>query len=392
MDPWIKSEEKPKRALVLIFNHLNPESGDLALLPHFQRLKNRSLSFEQAWLGHLFATPAVSNLVLTTGLSPRHLPWDDVLWEDKRGILGKKGAFHAIENLSPSGLNKILTPVAPSLLKQIPGSANSKLVVAPNTAEAYSLASPGFVSQIVTGSPSPTQREETWVTDEVLSFLKSQPDWKLVLAMFSNSLTDLFQVDEQLGRILTCLEENKLLSDTVIILTSHPTQPAKTRFDAPKPENIQTEVKDTVLRFHLKNKDEKSVLKFSASLKTKPELSEVHYKKEISGRFHYIKNFRSSELEGSQLEWAKNQVPSLLQSLASEKSPDVLAFTAFDPQRVPLLVWSPNLRLDNPVIKNQLEQTRVRFVDIHPILLELMGLPIEPGSDGSSLGIKSLIY
>lgn len=374
-------------------------------LPHFQRLKGRSLSFGQASVGHLFATPSVSNLVLTTGLSPRHLPFNDVVISDK------KGSFHFIHDLSSARLSTLLSPLAPSLLRQIPGNPTSKLVVAPKTAEAFSLAGPGVHSRILTGLPSPNQSKETWVTDEVLSFFKSEPDWRVVVAMFSNTLTNLFKVDEQLGRILTYLEEQNLLSDTVIVLTSHPSDSLKENnravFIAGKTEvgnlsgdftnilkkgNIETGVKDSALRFHLKDKSEASILKLSSYLKTIPHISEVHYKKKISGRYHYIKTYRSSALEGSHLEWARNQGPILLQSLAAESSPEVVAFLNPDPQTVPLLIWSPNLRVDSPVIKNQLEQTRVRFVDIHPMVLEIMGLPVEPGLDGSPLGISSLIY
>jgi len=354
--------------MLILLNHLDPDSTDLSSLPNFQRLKNHSLSFGQASVGHLFPIPQVSHLVITAGRVPSHLPWTDNVFWDRAGVLGKKEQFHSLNRLTAPAFSKILSGVNSSLLRKIPGPANSKLVIAPKIDEAFPLASPTTESRILTGDPTNTAGSEAWVTDGILSFFTAEPDWKMVMASFDNPNPDFLKSDEQLGRILDYLEQNNLLSETAIILTSHP----------------KTSAKDPVLRYYLKDKDLKSVLKLGAALKGKRGISEVYYKKEISGRFHYIRVFRSSPLQ--------NQLPSLLQSLASENSPDVLAFSAESPPRIPLFVWSPNLRFDNPVIKNQIEQTHVRFVDLHPIVLALLGLPQDSGLDGSSLGIESLIY
>lgn len=384
-DPWQRGEKKPTRALVLLFNHLKPGSDGLAAGQHFQHFKGHCLEFNSAWVGHLNATPAVSNLVITTGLVPKHLPWNDSLFHDRLGLLGKKNRFYSTGELSSSALAKILSDLSPSLLRQIPGPKNSKLAMALNTDEAFALASPSTESRILSGTPPPNQAPEAWVTDEILSFFRAEPDWKVVLASFGNSNGSFLKSDESLGRILDYLEQNNLLKDTLIVLSSHiPIRQSSKASSIFNQENLETAVKGSPVRFYLKKKDTNSLLKFTSALKGALNTQEIYYKKQISGRFHYIRSYRSQAVEGYR--------PTLLNSLASDQSADVLAFLEEDNQAVPLLIWSPNLRFDNPVIKNQMEQTRIRFVDIHPVILELMGLPPEPGLDGSALGIGSLIY
>jgi len=368
IDPWLRSEKKPKRLLVIVLKNLDPETTHSGVLPNIQRLKSHSLAFAQASLGHLFPIPSVSHLVLTTGRLPRHLPWNNDLFWDRSGVLGKRNRFHPVDKLTPSDFSNILTPLTPSLLRKIPGPPNSKLVIAPKADEAFPLASPTNESRILTGIPPAHLGSERWVTDGILSFLTTEPDWRVVLASFDNSSSDFSQSDEQLGRLLDYLEQKSLLSETAIILTSH----------------SQVSSKSPALRYYLKNKDLKSVLKFSSNLKNTPGVTEIYYKREISGRFYYIRTFRLSP--------QKNETPALLQTLASERSPDVIGFFEETPKNIALLVWSPNLRFDNPVIKNQIEQTQIRFVDIHPVVLGLLGLPEDSSLDGSALGIKSLIY
>jgi hypothetical protein len=367
-DPWLRSEKKPKRLLVILVKNFNPETTDLTLLPNFQRLKSHSVAFAHASLGHLFPIPSVSHLVLTTGRLPRHLPWNNDLFWDRSGVLGKRNRFQPVNQLTPSDFSHILSSLNPSLLRKIPGPPNAKLVVAPKGYEAFPLASPTTESRILTGIPPAHLGPERWVTDGILSFFTTEPDWRMVLADFDNTSSDFAQSDEQLGRLLDVLEQKALLSETAIILTSHP----------------QSETKTIPLRYYLKDKDLKSVLKFSSNLKNTAGVTEIYYKKEISGRFYYIRTYRLSP--------QKNETPALLQTLASERSPDVIGFFGETPKNIPLLIWSPNLRFDNPVIKNQIEQIQIRFVDIHPVVLDLFGLPQDSSLDGTSLGIQSLIY
>jgi hypothetical protein len=368
IDPWLRSEKKPKRLLVIVLKNLDPETTDLSVLPNIQRLKSHSLSFAHASLGHLFPIPAVSHLVLTTGRLPRHLPWNNDLFWDRSGVLGKRNRFHPVDKLTPSEFSNILAPTNPSLLRKVPGPPNSKLVIAPKADEAFPLATPTTESRILTGIPPAHLGSERWVTDGILSFLTTEPDWRVVLASFDNPSSNFSQSDEQLGRLLDYLEQKSLLSETAIILASQP----------------QASSKATALRYYLKDKDLKSVLKFSSNLKNTPGVTEIYYKREISGRFYYIRTYRLSS--------QKNETPALLQTLASEHSPDVIGFLEETPKHIVLVVWSPNLRFDNPVIRNQMEQTQIRFVDIHPVVLELLGLPSDSSLDGSSLGIQSLIY
>lgn len=410
-DPWQRLETRPTRVLILVLNGLDPDVSALEILPHFQRLKGRSLNFSQAWLGHLFSSPHISNMVLTSGLSPRHLPWNDELFWDRSGRVGKPKGVHPIQKLSSSELSEILLNVHSSLLRKIPGPPNSKLVVSPQVDEAFSLAAPTTESRILTGSLTPRESPETWVTDGILSFFQTEPQWKMVLASFGNRESNFQKSDEQLGRILDTLERKNLLKETLIVLTSHPKKTVDAKANAifikgqtppgtlPSPlrkviasEPVQAAVQDGAIRLYLKPKSQNVLLKCADRLKGMRGISEIFYKREISGRTHYIRTYRSESVEGSRLEWAKNQMPTLLNSLAGPDSADIIAFLEEEPQKVPLLLWSPNVRFDNPVIKNQIEQTRVRFVDIHPMILELMGISQDAALDGSSLGISSLVY
>lgn len=301
---------------------------------------------------------------------------------------------------------------------------------------------------------------DIWVADALLTFFKSEPDWSAAFASFGaldktlhafgeheaatsiswateNGLdlkTVILRADDQLGRILDYLEQEDLLKETLIVVTSdHGGQRDRNYHGLHSPEgnhleyidgktplselpqelrgtvaqgNVQALVRDSSLRFYLKKKDRLSLMNFTNSVRKLPGVAEIFYRQEVSGRYHYIRSFRSERLRGASLEWAKQHHSALMQTMANQVSADVVVLlldgTGYGfpgdhggaqewVQRIPLFIWSPNLRLNQTVLKQRMEQTEARLVDIYPMALMLLGLPPDPSLDGSSLGIEALI-
>lgn len=514
--PW-RSGGKPKRVVILVFDQLRPDLIERFSLPHFQRLKQHALQFENAWVGHLTSNTVVSHPVITSGLSPKHLPWSDEVFWDKQGILGKKGEFHSNMELPIEDHATLWSTVKPSLISKIPGPPESKLVVAQKHYAAFGFGTPSSASRILTLGPKRSKEplkgwrepagrlllpqftepfggrffldanpsygtEKTvypfdgnryakgndpghlggdiWVADAALTFFQAEPNWTAAFISFGaldktlhalgeheeptkaawaieNGLdlkTVLLRADEQLGRILDYLEAKDLLQETLLIATSdHGGQadidyhglhsPIGNHLDyiegktsqeslpqelrqLVKDGKVKALVRDSALRFYLKKTDRISLLNFTSIARKLPGVAEVYYRQEISGRSHYIRAYRSSKLQGPSLDWAKSHHPALLQSLSSPTSADMVVLlldgvgygfpgdhggAQEKVQRIPFFLWSPNLRTDTPVVRRQLEQMEARLVDIHPLVLELLGLPADSTLDGSSLGISSLI-
>jgi len=515
-EPW-RSGGKPKRVVILVFDQLRPDFIERFSLPQFQRLKKHALQFERAWVGHLTSNTIVSHPVITSGLSPKHLPWSDEVFLDKEGALGKKGEFYSNMELKVEDFPKIWGKVKPSLLSKIPGPPESKFVVAQKHYAAFGFGTPTTASRILTLGPKRSEdplkgwREpvghlllqqfiepfggrffldanpsygtdktvypfdgnryakgndpqhfggDIWVADSALSFFQSEPNWTAAFISFGaldktlhalgeheestrtawaleNGLdlkTVLLRADEQLGRVLDYLESKDLLQETLVIATSDHGGQVDTEYyglHSPignhldfiegktpreslprelqrlvKAGSVKALVRDSALRFYLKKTDRISLLNFTSSVRKIPGVAEVYYRQEISGRSHYIRAFRSDKLQGASLDWAKSHHPALLQSLSSPTSADIVVLlldgvgygfpgdhggAQEKVQRIPFFLWSPNLRTNTPTVRRQLEQIEARLVDIHPLVLELMGLPADSSLDGSSLGISSLI-
>lgn len=355
--PWPRSESKPQRLLIL--NFVGFARGD-----HFPQLKAEGLEFSKAWLGHLPDSTSVSETVLLSGLHPKYL-----LTRDSK----------TLESFSKLPLHSVLTSV--------PGTPDQKFWVNRTTA------------------PTPSPKE---TLEKLLSFLNTTPDWRLAIASFEapSPNTNSSSPSEIFEKLLVPLKENNWLSETVLVTTESGV-PA-TQSEAAKVSLHLTQLKkfseisgiasDHSLRIYLKKPQLASILKVASEVRKLPQVSEVYTLREVSKRYHYIRTHRDPSISGEALEWRKARHPLLLHSLATSKAPQVVAFfvgppTPEESQQASVLLWAPNLRTQVPALKYQLQQTAIKWVDIYPIVLEVMGLPKpDQALDGSSMGISSLIY
>lgn len=84
----------PDRLMILVFDQMRPDYIDRFDLQHFKKFRAASRHFPNAYVGHLGSQTVVSHLVIPTGLLPRQLPWQDNVFVDRAGTLGKAGAVY----------------------------------------------------------------------------------------------------------------------------------------------------------------------------------------------------------------------------------------------------------------------------------------------------------
>ena len=106
--PSLTVKIKPKRLMILVFDQLRPDLIERFQMKAFQRLKQEGISFPNAIVGHLGSVTVVSHPVITTGLLPKHLPWQDEFFKDTQGVLGKKDAFYSSLDLRPEQYQRLL--------------------------------------------------------------------------------------------------------------------------------------------------------------------------------------------------------------------------------------------------------------------------------------------
>lgn len=391
---------------------------------------------QKHYTAYTFSSPTTESRILTLGPIRKNEPL--------KGWREPAGSFLLQEYLEPFG-GRFFLDANPDY-----GSKNS---VYPFDGNRY-----------VLGKDPQHPGGDAWVKDALLTFFRKEPQWTAALASFGSVDKSLHAfgehqtktqvswalehdlhlekvlklADQYLGEILDFLEEEELLSETLIILTSdHGGQnneqyfgheapignhldwiSGKTNFEALPPHlkplvkrlPIEALVRDSALRLYLKNKSLQSALKAVQETRKLPGVAEIYYKKEVSHRFYYIRAFRSPSLTGKSLEWAKENHPALLQTMANRHSADVVILfqegvgygfpgdhggTQESVQRIPMMIWSSNLRKDNPVLLSQILQAPVRLVDIHPMVKALMKLPSEENEgnlDGTSWGIEGLVH
>ncbi len=117
--PVAQPSHRPKRMMVLVFDQLRPDLIDRFDMKNFKRLRSEGISYPNAMVGHLSSVTVVSHPVITTGLFPKHLPWQDEFFLDTRGELGKPNQFYSSLDLEPVQYQKLLEPTkAVSLLSR----------------------------------------------------------------------------------------------------------------------------------------------------------------------------------------------------------------------------------------------------------------------------------
>jgi len=94
---------------------MRPDYIDRFDLRHFQALRAASRHYPEAYVGHLGSQTVVSHLVISTGLPPKALPWQDNVMVDWAGTLGDPGAVW--------DTGRLTTDQAWTLMASIPRSA-----------------------------------------------------------------------------------------------------------------------------------------------------------------------------------------------------------------------------------------------------------------------------
>lgn len=152
----------PKRIMILVFDQLRPDFIERFHLKHFIRLQNEGISFPNAVVGHLSSVTVVSHPVITTGLFPKHLPWQDEFFRDDHGKLGAKGDYYSALDLEPNQYKTLLKDTDNvSLLTRVSNEAKHTYVIGQKPYAVMGMGAP-LKSSVITLS----------------SKLKSPPGWR----------------------------------------------------------------------------------------------------------------------------------------------------------------------------------------------------------------------
>jgi len=231
----------PKRIMILVFDQLRPDLIERFHLKNFIRLKNEGLSFPNAIVGHLSSVTVVSHPVITTGLLPKHLPWQDEFFRDDQGKLGANGDYYSTLDLEPDQYKtllkdtdkvSLLTRVSPEAkhtyvigqksyavmgmgapLKSSVITLSSKLKSPPGWRQPSGFDVPSYFlnpflgrfyldcnstygsentlypldgQRFAPGEDPDRQGGDAWVADGVVSIMDNDPEWKAVFATFGS--------------------------------------------------------------------------------------------------------------------------------------------------------------------------------------------------------------
>jgi hypothetical protein len=97
--------------MILVFDQMRPDYIDRFGLENFKRFRAASRNYPEAYVGHLGSQTVVSHLVISTGLLPKWLPWQDDAFFDEKGILGKPGAAYETPMLTRAQFWRLLAPI-----------------------------------------------------------------------------------------------------------------------------------------------------------------------------------------------------------------------------------------------------------------------------------------
>jgi len=106
-----ESTTVPDHVMVVVFDQMRPDYIDRFDLRNFQRLRASARNYPEAYVGHLGSQTVVSHLVISSGLLPKMLPWQDDVVVDKAGALGKPNAAYETGRLSREQLWTLLKSV-----------------------------------------------------------------------------------------------------------------------------------------------------------------------------------------------------------------------------------------------------------------------------------------
>src|SRR5881396_1779736 len=120
----------PDHVMILVFDQMRPDYIDRFGLQNFKRFRESSRSYPEAYVGHLGSQTVVSHLVISTGLLPKSLPWQDDTLVDEKGTLGKPGAAYETTSLTREQFWQLLAriPVEQFLASRIRDKFGGKVL------------------------------------------------------------------------------------------------------------------------------------------------------------------------------------------------------------------------------------------------------------------------
>jgi hypothetical protein len=124
------TEPTPDHLVVLVFDQMRPDYIDRFGMRNFQRLRESSRDYRAAYVGHLGSQTVVSHLVISSGLLPKALPWQDNVFVDSAGALGKPGAAYEAGRLTRSQFWMLLSrfPSSTFLAERVRQKTGRKVV------------------------------------------------------------------------------------------------------------------------------------------------------------------------------------------------------------------------------------------------------------------------
>jgi hypothetical protein len=142
---------QPKRVMVLVFDQLRPDLIERFKMKHFLQVAREGISFPNAIVGHLGSVTVVSHPVITTGLLPKHLPWQDEFFRDDAGKLGLKGSFYSVLDLKAEQFKTLLGETKSTSLLSRLDSPNHSYVLGQKHYAVMGMAAPLTTSVITLG-------------------------------------------------------------------------------------------------------------------------------------------------------------------------------------------------------------------------------------------------
>ena len=110
----LQETRTPDHLMILVFDQMRPDYIDRFGLTNFKRLRETSRNYPEAYVGHLGSQTVVSHLVISSGLLPKALPWQDDVVVDLKGTLGKPGAPYETGRLTREQFWKLLEGIPAS--------------------------------------------------------------------------------------------------------------------------------------------------------------------------------------------------------------------------------------------------------------------------------------
>ena len=109
--PAARQAGAPDHLMILVLDQMRPDYIDRFGLENFKRLRASSRNYPEAYVGHLGSQTVVSHLVISTGLLPKWLPWQDDALLDEKGTLGKPGAAYETTSLTRAQFWQLLARI-----------------------------------------------------------------------------------------------------------------------------------------------------------------------------------------------------------------------------------------------------------------------------------------